>query len=200
MPSRLAAGRRAGLMIPLFSFPSRQSWGIGEIGDIAPMAAWLASAGQNVLQLLPLNEMAPGQQSPYSAISAMAIDPLYITISHVDEVARAGGEAALSAPLRQRLTAIRAAADLDYRRVRELKDEVLRAAFDRFLADEWRTHTPRAEGLRAFLAEQAWWLEDYAVFRALHAEAGEQPWTCWPRPLQRREPGAVLEARTRLAD
>ncbi|HEY7790051.1 MAG TPA: 4-alpha-glucanotransferase [Vicinamibacterales bacterium] len=199
MPSRLAAGRRAGLMIPLFSFPSRQSWGLGEIGDIAPMAAWLASAGQDVLQLLPLNEMAPGQQSPYSAISAMAIDPLYITISHVEEVARAGGDAALSAPRRQRLNAIRAA-DLDYRRVRELKDEVLRAAFDRFLADEWRRHTRRAEELRVFLAEQAWWLEDYAVFRALHAEAGEQPWTCWPGPLQRREPGAVLEARTRLAD
>ena len=68
-----AAGRRAGLLIPLFSCPSAASWGIGEIGDVGTMAAWLAGAGQRVLQLLPINEMAPGQQSPYSAISAMAM-------------------------------------------------------------------------------------------------------------------------------
>ena len=70
-----AAGRRAGLLVPLFSCPSTESWGIGDIGDVAPLTAWLAAAGQRVLQLLPLNEMAAGEQSPYSAISAMAIDP-----------------------------------------------------------------------------------------------------------------------------
>jgi 4-alpha-glucanotransferase len=55
---------------------STDGWGIGDIGDLRPMSAWLAGAGQRVLQLLPLNEMAPGQQSPYSAISGMAIDPI----------------------------------------------------------------------------------------------------------------------------
>src|SRR5919204_3902462 len=78
-------GRRAGLLIPLFSFPSTSSWGIGDIGDIAPMSAWLTSAGQSVLQLLPINEMAPGQQSPYSAISAMAIDPIFISLRNVPD-------------------------------------------------------------------------------------------------------------------
>ena len=70
-----AANRRAGLLVPLFSCPSEASWGIGEIGDVAPMTKWLAASNQRVLQLLPINEMAPGQQSPYSAISAMAISP-----------------------------------------------------------------------------------------------------------------------------
>src|SRR5205085_1466782 len=71
--------RRAGIAIPLFSFPSTESWGIGEIPDIAPLAGWLAAAGQRIVQLLPLNEMASGQQSPYSAMSAMAIDPIFIS-------------------------------------------------------------------------------------------------------------------------
>ena len=62
-----ATTRSAGLLIPLFSMPSTASWGIGDIGDLTTMAAWLAGAGQGILQLLPLNEMAPGQQSPYSA-------------------------------------------------------------------------------------------------------------------------------------
>src|SRR5690242_17752107 len=105
--SRLATGRHAGLMIPLFSFPSRQSWGIGEIGDLAPMTAWLASAGQDLLQLLPLNEMAPGQQSPYSAISGMAIDPLFVTMAQVTDFAALGGEAALDPPAKRTLDELR---------------------------------------------------------------------------------------------
>src|SRR5882672_11484892 len=75
--------RRAGVLIPLFSFPSTSSWGIGDIGDIEPMTAWLAAAGQRVLQLLPINERSPGQQSPYSAISAMGIDPVFIRVPDV---------------------------------------------------------------------------------------------------------------------
>jgi len=57
--------RHAGILVPLFSCPSSTSWGIGEIGDLPPLTRWLVGAGQSVLQVLPLNEMAPGQQSPY---------------------------------------------------------------------------------------------------------------------------------------
>src|SRR5580692_6044164 len=85
--------RQAGLLIPLFSCPSSTSWGIGDIGDLAPLTAWLAGAGQRILQLLPINEIAPGQQSPYSAISAMAIDPIFIRVPDVPEFAAMGGEA-----------------------------------------------------------------------------------------------------------
>ena len=60
--------------------PSR-SWGIGEIGDLErDVAAGSTRAGQRVLQLLPINEMPPGESSPYSALSAMAIDPQFITV------------------------------------------------------------------------------------------------------------------------
>ena len=100
--SALTGRRRAGLLIPLFSCPSTASWGIGDIGDVEPVTAWLASAGQRVLQLLPLNEMAPGQQSPYSAISAMAIDPIFIRVPDVPEFEALGGEAALSPAIARR--------------------------------------------------------------------------------------------------
>src|SRR5215475_6059477 len=89
--------RRAGLSIPLFAFPSTSSWGIGDIGDVEPLTAWLAAAGQRVLQLLPINERAPGQASPYSAISAMAIDPVFIRLPAVVDFEALGGEASLSA-------------------------------------------------------------------------------------------------------
>src|SRR5204862_468659 len=77
--------RRSGILVPLFSSPSETSWGIGDIGDLRHTTSWLAAAGQRVLQLLPINEMAPDQQSPYSAISAMAIDPIYIDLAALPE-------------------------------------------------------------------------------------------------------------------
>src|SRR5213594_2822423 len=91
------AQRRAGLLIPLFSCPTGASWGIGDIGDIGPVTRWLAAAGLGALQLLPLNEMAPGQQSPYSAISAMAIDPVFIALPAVPDFEAIGGERSLCA-------------------------------------------------------------------------------------------------------
>ncbi len=192
--------RRAGVLVPLFSIPSSRSWGIGEIGDIEAMARWLDAAGQRVLQLLPINEMPPGETSPYSALSAMAIDPQFISIEAVEDFAELGGEAALEPALRGRLDTIRVSPRIDYRTVRELKQTVLRRAFARFRDVEWATGTRRASALRAYIDEQAWWLDDYACFRALHARYDERAWTDWPQPLRCRQPQALEAARAELAD
>jgi 4-alpha-glucanotransferase len=197
-PVTRSSGRRAGLLVPLFSCPSTTSWGVGDVGDVAPMAAWLAGAGHRVLQLLPLNEMAPGQQSPYSAISAMAADPIFIRAQDIPEFASWGGEAALSAGDRDVLDHARRAPRIDYSAVRALKRTALAAAFDRFLTAEWDRDTARAREFRMFLATEAWWVEDYAVFRALHALHAERPWTEWPDDIQRRLPDAIARARREL--
>jgi 4-alpha-glucanotransferase len=196
---RQSGRRRAGLLIPLFSCTSTRSWGIGDIGDIEPIAAWLAAAGQRVLQLLPINEMAPGQQSPYSAISAMAIDPIFISVPGVPEFDAVGGEASLTAADRERLDAVRRTSRIDHATVRALKHGALRAAFERFVDREWRCDTARAAAFRRFLSEQAWWIEDYSLFRAIHAREREQAWTAWPEALQKREPAAIDRTRRELA-
>jgi 4-alpha-glucanotransferase len=192
-----AAGRRAGLLIPLFSFPGAASWGIGEIGDLAAATAWLAAAGQRALQLLPINEMAPSEQSPYSAISAMAIDPLFISVSAVAEFA---GEESLSNEDRALLARVRKSPSIDYANVRKLKYRALRAAFDRFEDAEWRRGTDRSRSFTEFVGERAWWIDDYALFRAIHAREGERPWSEWPAALQRRDPAALAEVRHELAN
>src|SRR4051812_5224169 len=121
--------RRAGILIPLFSFPSSGSWGIGEIPDIVPMAHWLRAAGHRLLQLLPINEMPPGESSPYSALSAMAIGPQFIALAMLEDFGEIGGESGLDGSLRAQLDAVRVATSIDYANVRELKHTVLRRAF-----------------------------------------------------------------------
>ena len=191
--------RRTGLLVPLFSAPSTGSWGIGDLGDLAPLTAWLAGAGCHVLQLLPLNEMAPGQQSPYSALSAMAIDPLFIRLPEVEEFKTAGGERAMTCAARQTLECVRRSRRVDYAAVRKLKYEVLTEAFTRFHEAEWSRDSGRARAFREFVTRQAWWIEDYALFRAIHAHEGERPWTEWPEPLRRRDPPAIDRVRRDLS-
>jgi 4-alpha-glucanotransferase len=200
MTRPLAGPRRAGILVPLFSIPSTTSWGIGEIGDIEPMTRWLDRAGQRILQLLPINEMPPGESSPYSALSAMAIDPQFISMRAVEDFDAIGGEAALDSESRATLDSARAAPTIDYAAVRSVKLGALRRSFahfrDTWLADDTR----RAAAFHEFCADQSWWLDDYALFRALHAYHGEQPWMEWPAPVRDREPDALAGARTALAD
>jgi 4-alpha-glucanotransferase len=197
--SDLTGRRRAGLLIPLFCCPTAASWGIGDIGDVGAVTAWLADAGLRALQLLPINEMAPGQQSPYSAISAMAIDPIFIHVPAVAEFDALGGEAALASDDRALLAVVRAGWRIEHGSVRRLKQGALRRAFERFVDSEWHRETERAHELRTFTSEQAWWLEDYSLFRAIHARERERPWTEWPIELQRRDPPAIDAARRELA-
>lgn len=194
-----ARSRRSGLLVPLFSATSSRSWGIGDIGDLPALCRWMAGSGQRVLQLLPLNEMAPGTSSPYSAMSAMAIDPIYIRVPDVEDFAALGGEASLSDDDRQTLDLVRATTRVDYARVRAVKVRALRAAFDRFVRDEWTPDTSRAAALRAYVRVEGWWLDDYVLFRALHDRESGRAWTEWPDPLRTREQAALDEARTALA-
>lgn len=192
-------GRRAGLLLPVFSARSTRSCGIGDIADLARLAPWLAASGLRLLQVLPVNDMATGQTSPYSALSAMAIDPIYIGLEELHEVGP-GGDAGITDGLESRRTALNASASVPYGETRAVKEAILRKAFARFLERDWHRDTPRAGQLRAYIAEEAWWLDDYALFRVLHDEHDARAWWEWPAGLASRDPAALAAARVEYAD
>jgi len=197
-PARFESGRHAGVIVPLFSIPSRVSWGIGEIPDLAWVSSWLADAGLDFVQLLPLNEMEEGQSSPYSALSAMAVDPIYIAIHEVEDFADRGGEASLTPRDRQRLDAARGAASVDYPAVRSVKAHALQSAFAVFLERHEDGRSARGAAFQAFRDRERWWLDDYALFRALHHEHHGRYWLEWEPGLRDRDPVALAVARERL--
>ena len=184
--------RTAGVLLPLFSMRSTDSWGVGEFRDLAPFSAWMRDAGLSLLQLLPINEMAPGQNSPYSALSSAALDPLFISPDAIDAFARAGGIGALPKEARDALDAARRAPVVEFDAVRAAK----RAAFD--LA--WNaSRSGSDEAFAAFREREAWWLDDYALFRAVAEDAGPD-WTSWPQPLRERSPQGLDHARAMLGE
>src|SRR5438128_745427 len=86
-PSSPSRRRITGVTVPLFSLRSERSWGIGEIGDLAAFADWIVTCGIKLVQILPLGEISSAETSPYSALSAFGIDPMYISTSDTPEIA-----------------------------------------------------------------------------------------------------------------
>jgi 4-alpha-glucanotransferase len=191
--------RHAGVLLPLFSAASAEGWGIGEIPDLVTLAAWQRRAGLDFLLMLPVNELAPpGHHSPYATLSAMAIDPIYLRLMDVPEFVAAGGVDGLPRAARRRLAAVRAASQVDYDGIRELKQMALEAAFDRFEEEHWRPRSPRAADFIAFVGREAGWLDDYVLYRALRDRFDAQPWWDWPDGLSTRQPSALDIARRSL--
>ncbi len=195
-PSR----RQTGLGVPLFSLTSTRSGGIGEFADLPAFGAWCAAAGQSYVQLLPLNEISPGETSPYSSMTAMALDPIYIHVPDVPEFAANGGDAALLPAQRDMLAAVRANDRVRYGDVRSLKVQCLQAAYARFRDDELPRETARARDFRAYASRESWWLDAYTTFRAVHAAEQERAWWDWPLGLAYADPEAVRQANLAHAD
>ncbi|MBM4375206.1 MAG: 4-alpha-glucanotransferase [Deltaproteobacteria bacterium] len=193
------ARRNAGVTVPLFSLRSPHSWGIGEITDLPAFGAWVATAGLALVQILPLGEMSGGETSPYSALSAFGIDPLYIGIEAVPELADGAGAAALTGDDRATLERARRAHRIDYGAVRWVKRQALGRAFASFCEGELATDGPRAVAFRAFVAAEVAWLPDYALFRALKDRHGGAAWWDWPSSLARRDEATLATARSELA-
>jgi 4-alpha-glucanotransferase len=193
--------RQAGVLVPLFSIRSPSGWGLGEIPDLVPFARWASRAGFSLVQVLPVTEAARGQNSPYAALSAFAIDPVYLALDHTEDFVAAGGHEALSPRDRSLLASLRTSPAVRWHEIRELKERATTLAFRSFLRREWERRTPRARELAAYREQHASWLADYALFVALHDDVhGGRSWTDWPEPVRSRAPAALEAARAELSE
>jgi 4-alpha-glucanotransferase len=181
--------RSAGILIPLFSLRTADDLGRGEIMQMKPMIDFAISIGHRAIQLLPLDETAPGEASPYAALTLFAIDPLYISAAELSGVGRM--------PMRR---ARKNAGDPARRIAREkyvaLKKELLERAFEAFAS---RARARERRALDDFIQENSYWINDYALFRALKDHFAFRSWEEWPGDLARREQGALASARRELA-
>ena len=192
-------GRHAAVVVPVFSLRSERDWGVGEIPTLGVMARWLASAGLRAVHTLPLGDRPAGERSPYSALSAFAIDPVHIGLEGEEDFAEcvdSGGHGPVSPDV---LAACRGATGIDYDGVRALKRGVLERMFAVFERRHAAGDSVRARAFAAFCAREAGWLDDYVLFRALREVQADRPWREWPDDLRDHEPAACERARVALA-
>lgn len=191
--------RHLGINVPLSALSSSSSWGIGEIGDLDTFAQWLDLAGCDRLMLLPIGTMPTGQTSPYSACSAMAIDPIYLSVDAMEDFRRVGGVAGLGEDNRRLIAQVRDSQTTRFAEVRRVKEAAIGQAFDRFLRDEWNDRTTRAAAFAGFTSREKWWLDDYALFRSCETLWPGRSWREWPEGAARRDERTLAELRRQLS-
>jgi 4-alpha-glucanotransferase len=178
--------RSVGVLIPLFSLRTRDDLGRGEIGGLVAMADVALKMGHRVIQLLPLDDLAPGETSPYTAMSVFAIEPMYLSARGLE-----GVDAASFDEARERV-----AGRGDYMEIRAAKLGLLERSFQFFV--EHASSELRDE-FESFIEAHREWVSDYALFRALKERFNWGEWERWPEPLRRRDATVLAEARRDLA-
>lgn len=193
--------RVSGVTIPLFSVRTRNDWGIGQITDLPACAAWLLQAGQRLVQVLPTHELSDGETSPYGALSAFALDPIYISVAAIPDLDEATIATRLGDEGLAELERVRRAPRVDYATVRRLKKRAFAEAFRRFRQNELAGgEGARARAFYSFIDREGAWLRDHALYMALRASHDGHGWSTWPTAERERDASVLALANARHED
>jgi 4-alpha-glucanotransferase len=177
-PERTTGERISGILLHVTSLPS-----YGGVGDFGPAAYafvdFLVAGKQRLWQVLPLSPTGYGN-SPYSALSAFAGNPLLISLEFLVRDGWLAGE---------RIAGLCGAEGAcDFTQVEEKKLPLIAEAASNFLDhanDEQRGH------FQKFALDNASWLSDYALFDVLRRRFEGASWNAWPEEFMQREPEAM---------
>jgi 4-alpha-glucanotransferase len=166
----------SGVLVPLAALRSDQGIGVGEFADLPLLGEWCSEVGLDCIQLLPVNDTG-WQSSPYNALSAFALHPLYLCIADLPDLAALSPSAQeeVQAELSQLSRQYRERLRLDYSSLLESKTAILETVFERLGSDqEVRREIDR-------FAEGNGWVSDYSVFKVLKKLNGGARWREWSR-------------------
>lgn len=161
--------RRLGILVPVFSLRRDDDLGIGDTRALKEMVDWAAGHHVGFLQLLPINETG-SDNSPYNAISSVALDPMLLDLEAIPGIELKMVRAA--ALKYQTVTGV----DLvDYASVNAAKWELLAQGYADYL--QQGVDDP---DFKIFQNEHQSWLESYSKYRWLTELSGTEEWNQWP--------------------
>lgn len=166
--NNLGFKKRAGVLIPLFTVHSKDSYGVGDLGDLKLIIDWAKSTANSIIQLLPMNETGP-LFCPYDALSSFALEPAYICLKDFPEISGKKFDSSLAD-----------ASHVDY----ALKAEKLQLLWDVYLALDLSEELNFEE----FQRENSYWLLDFALFKVLKDYYQGKPWYEWEQGFKNRQP------------
>ncbi len=197
LPTEEGQERTWGLSVNLYALRSQGNWGIGDLGDLPALFDTLAGFRCGCIGLNPLHcipNSTPYGLSPYSPISRLYRNMIYISMPHVDEV-----HGLPSDPEREiAVRALREKPFVDYEAVAAIKDSVLRDAFTIFYHEHYKTDTGRSRDFTAYLEQEGEPLMLFATFMALRERfirESRYSWQEWPEEYRDPANRAVADFR-----
>ena len=177
--------RGAGLVLPIYSLPSR--WGCGTLGrEARDFIDFLKESGQTYWQVLPVCPTSMGD-SPYAGLSAFAGNPYFIDLETLCE------EGLLEEWECQQRDWGGHPAYVDYGKMYENRYPLLRLAYS-------RSHHQDTPEFQEFCRDNQAWLDDYALFMAVKNHFGGACWINWDRDIRLHEEAACRRYREMLAE
>ncbi len=168
--------RRAGVAVPIFSIYSSKSIGIGELFDLKLLVDWCKLCGMSIIQLLPMNDVGFNFR-PYDAQSTFALDPVYLTLDGLTDIDLDFFRNEFVS-LKQRFP-IHAGARVNY----GIKSAKLEMLWKIFKTVSGRLHPD----FEAFIHANAYWLDDYSLFKVIKEKNNEMAWEGWSEDLKHRD-------------
>jgi len=169
-----APWKGAGVAIPVFSLRSEDSWGCGDFADLKKMTDWAALTGQQLIQLLPVNDTSLTETSkdsiPYNAVSAFALHPMYLSIKELPPLKNKS----LKKKFELERLVLNALPQVDYEQVNQLKWRYFRCLFKQEGTGIFET-----EAYKSFFEKNRFWLVPYAAFCYLRKEKASFDFHTW---------------------
>lgn len=170
-----------GINVPLFSLRGESGGGIGNFYDLIPIIEWCAKIGYRVIQLLPINDSGP-DSSPYNALSAVAINPIYLNLESLDFL---NEELRLEIRMLGRFNTLQRIA---YTSVLAAKLDILRLYF------QINFHHIEKDPKYEEFIEKHPFFKHYALFKALKEHYVHRDWQDWHPHLSNPSKHALKEA------
>jgi len=162
----ITGNRLIGIAIPVGALKTEKSIGVGEFPDLAEFGALCVKMGVGLVQLLPVNDSGY-QSSPYSALTAFGLNPLYLRIGNLDEAAGYGAE--IEAIKSKFNTLVRFPYEALLRAKMDLLKKIYRENIKKIVSDS---------SLENWIEANAW-VKSYSVFRRLKEANNEKSWKDW---------------------
>ncbi|MDR1466008.1 MAG: 4-alpha-glucanotransferase [Treponema sp.] len=173
--------RKIGVVIPIGALRGEKSLGVGEFPDLNEFASMAKDMGIGLIQLLPVNDTG-FESSPYSALSAFALHPLYIRIGDIADAAP------YSKKIKEVLGEFEKIPRFSHQKILRAKLGLLKEIYT---ANERNIIKNAESGELAKWIEKNPWVKPYAVFRRLKEVNNQKSWKEWAPEYQRVAEGQI---------
>lgn len=174
---KLLEKKHTGILLPLFSMYEKDDFGCGDISGLSNFIDFIKDFNIDVIQILPINEMPPGTSCPYTALSAFAIDPVYVSVKEIENLSPQILKKIKSKEFKNRIKSIKQKKYIDYDEIKKIKYEILWEQYEYLLKEDSSLLNRKLE---RYTEENNYWIDDYAIFRTLKDKFNWQSWTYWP--------------------